>query len=239
VITRLLYPAFVLAAVALSVACGDALACAAAGGGALALRFVRARGWRSPRPGGKGLALANLVTTARLLVVVSLPLLFATLPRAALAGVVVLVLVVDGVDGYLARSRGEVSAFGAEYDMETDALCVMVLSLLLLQSGVGPWVLVAGLWRYVFAAAVVVAPALGDCPPSPIYRWIFTTLMLAFAVALLPLGRLAPAAAALGTVLVSFSFVHSIVRSRAFAGRLGGVTSAARPGGTPSSTDRT
>lgn len=237
-IVRLVYPVGMLAAVALSVACGDARVCAAAGGIALAARFLRARGWRTQPPDAGRLAVANLVTTARLLVVVSLPLLFGSLPRAALAGIVVVVLVVDGVDGYIARARGEASAFGADYDMETDALCVMLLALLLRQGGVGPWVLVAGLWRYAFAAAVAVVPALGDCPPSPIYRWIFTILMLAFAVAFLPLGPLGSAAAAVGTALVSFSFVHSIARSRAFAGRLGGVTSAARPGGTTSSTDR-
>ena len=37
-------------------------------------------------------------------------------------------LILDGVDGRVARARGEVSAFGARFDMETDALLLLCLS---------------------------------------------------------------------------------------------------------------
>lgn len=60
----------------------------------------------------------------------------------------------DFVDGRLARATGLASAFGARFDMETDAALVMVLALLAWQSGhVGPWVLASGLLRYAFVAA--------------------------------------------------------------------------------------
>jgi len=60
----------------------------------------------------------------------------------------------DFVDGRLARASGLASAFGARFDMETDAALVMVLALLAWQSGhVGPWVLASGLLRYAFVAA--------------------------------------------------------------------------------------
>ena len=231
-IARVAYPAWMLLAVAPSLALGEPRICAAAGALGLGQRFARARGWRTAS--GK-VASANLVTTARLAVVVALPALAAHAPRAATGFVVFALLCADGLDGYLARTRGEASRFGADYDMETDALCVMVVALLLHRGGLGAWVLVAGLWRYGFAAAEALVPALGDCPPSPIYRWIFTALMIALALAWLPIGPLAAAAAAAGTALVSFSFLHSIARSRAFAG----VTGAARRAGTPSSSDRT
>ena len=130
---------------------------------------------------------------------------------------VVLLLCLDGVDGYAARTRGEVSAFGAALDLETDALTVMVLALMVHHEGAaGGWVLVAGLWRYVFASAVAKVPALGDAPPSPVYRWIFCLLMLALAGAFLPWPTPARISAAAGTVMVSLSFLHSIARSRAF-----------------------
>jgi phosphatidylglycerophosphate synthase len=229
VIRRAAYPLWMIAAVAFAVARHDPAWCAAAGGGALGIRFARARGWRTAASGR--LALANLVTTMRLGVVVAMPSLGSTMSRVALAGVVVALLLVDGLDGYLARSRGEASEFGAAYDMETDALAIMLLSLLLYHKGLaGGWVLAAGLWRYAYAAAVAMWPALGDCPPSPIYRWIFTALMVSLAVAFLPLGSAAGAAAAVGTGLVSFSFLHSIFRSRA-------VTGAARPSGSRASSD--
>ena len=38
--------------------------------------------------------------------------------------------VLDGTDGWLARRSGVVSAFGARFDMETDALLIMVLALI-------------------------------------------------------------------------------------------------------------
>jgi hypothetical protein len=44
------------------------------------------------------------------------------------AAVAILALTLDGVDGWLARLRGTQSRFGARFDMETDALLVLVLS---------------------------------------------------------------------------------------------------------------
>lgn len=65
--------------------------------------------------------------------------------------------VLDAVDGPIARRRGEASAFGARFDMETDALLIAVLSVLVLQLGqAGAWVLAAGAMRYAFVAAAAV-----------------------------------------------------------------------------------
>lgn len=60
----------------------------------------------------------------------------------------------DGADGWLARRTRMVSEFGARFDMETDALLIMVLSALVWQHGkAGVWVLLCGLMRYAFVAA--------------------------------------------------------------------------------------
>jgi phosphatidylglycerophosphate synthase len=65
-----------------------------------------------------------------------------------------LAVVLDGVDGALARGRAETSAFGARFDMETDALLILVLAALVWQHGkAGAWVLLAGVLRYAFVAA--------------------------------------------------------------------------------------
>jgi phosphatidylglycerophosphate synthase len=69
-------------------------------------------------------------------------------------GVVAVVAVLDGADGWLARRTGLASAFGARFDMETDAALIFVLSLLVWQHGkAGSWVLMCGLMRYLFVAA--------------------------------------------------------------------------------------
>jgi phosphatidylglycerophosphate synthase len=65
----------------------------------------------------------------------------------------------DGVDGWLARRTGLASAFGARFDMETDALLILVLSMLVWQHGkAGAWVLACGLMRYGLVAAGWVVP---------------------------------------------------------------------------------
>ena len=69
-------------------------------------------------------------------------------------------LILDGVDGAVARRRGEASAFGARFDMETDAALLMSLSLAVPLLGIaGWWVLAIGLMRYGYVAASWIGPA--------------------------------------------------------------------------------
>lgn len=76
--------------------------------------------------------------------------LFAWLLVAAVA----VVLVLDGADGYLARRFEQESEFGARFDMEIDALLILVLSVAALILGkAGSWVLLIGIMRYGFALA--------------------------------------------------------------------------------------
>ncbi len=65
----------------------------------------------------------------------------------------------DGVDGWLARRTHMMSAFGARFDMEIDALLIQVLAILAWWHGkAGAWVLLSGLLRYLFVAAGWVWP---------------------------------------------------------------------------------
>lgn len=77
-------------------------------------------------------------------------------------------LALDGVDGWLARRRGEESAFGSLLDHETDALFLLVLSVLVHQTDkVGPWIITAGLLHYLYLTARAIYPRLGaDMPPT-------------------------------------------------------------------------
>jgi phosphatidylglycerophosphate synthase len=77
-------------------------------------------------------------------------------------------LLLDAVDGRIARLTGTVSPFGARFDMEVDASLILVLSVAAVQS-VGPWVLVIGAARYLLLIATVAAPWLND--PIPASRW--------------------------------------------------------------------
>jgi phosphatidylglycerophosphate synthase len=84
------------------------------------------------------------------------------------AGLAALALAADGIDGWLARRHGPATAFGARFDMEVDALMLLVLSVLAFGLGkAGAWVLMIGLMRYGFVVAGHVWPVLnGPLPPS-------------------------------------------------------------------------
>ena len=61
-------------------------------------------------------------------------------------------LVLDAVDGRVARRTGTASAFGARLDGEADAFLMLVLSVYVARSA-GTWVLAMGAVRYLFAIA--------------------------------------------------------------------------------------
>ncbi len=94
-----------------------------------------------------------------------------------------LCLTLDGLDGRVARARGEASAFGARFDVETDAAMLVVLSLAVAALGIaGWWVLAIGGMRYGYVATSLVVPALRT--PLP-YRYSGKVVAVIQAVALL------------------------------------------------------
>lgn len=88
------------------------------------------------------------------------------MPAWALSVIAVTALVLDGVDGWLARRQGLCSPYGARFDMEMDTVAILYLCLLLWLSGeVGGWVLLAGLLRPLFVVAGRVWPWLDNPLP--------------------------------------------------------------------------
>ncbi|UJW77415.1 CDP-alcohol phosphatidyltransferase family protein [Rhizobium sp. SL42] len=78
-----------------------------------------------------------------------------------LVGVVLVALAMDGIDGYLARRFGHTSEFGARFDMEVDALLILILSVAAaVLDKAGVWVVLIGLMRYGFVAAQLFMPGL-------------------------------------------------------------------------------
>ncbi|HBG30717.1 CDP-alcohol phosphatidyltransferase family protein [Candidatus Macondimonas diazotrophica] len=83
-------------------------------------------------------------------------------------------LLADGLDGTIARRQGTASPFGARFDLEVDALFVLVAGLLLLRTGqVGAWVLISGLLRYGYLLAGRWQPALSRALPPSRRRAVF------------------------------------------------------------------
>ncbi len=86
----------------------------------------------------------------------------------AFAGLAAGAIVIDGLDGLIARRIGPATAFGARFDMEVDALMLAALSLVAFALGkAGVFVLAIGLMRYAFVGAAHLWPWLaGDLAPS-------------------------------------------------------------------------
>ena len=121
----------------------------------------------------------------------------------------------DGVDGWIARRTRTASVFGARFDMETDALLILVLSALVWRAGkAGAWVVASGLMRYAFVAAATVWPWLHEpLEPSRRRQAVCVVQIAALLLALLPAvgapaaGRIAAAALA----VLAWSFLVDIL----------------------------
>ncbi|WP_225839981.1 CDP-alcohol phosphatidyltransferase family protein [Streptomyces sp. NK08204] len=87
-------------------------------------------------------------------------------PVTVLVALTAVALLLDGVDGKVARRTGTSTALGARFDMEVDAFLILVLSVYV-SMRLGAWVLLIGGMRYAFVAAARVAPWLNaPLPPS-------------------------------------------------------------------------
>jgi phosphatidylglycerophosphate synthase len=130
--------------------------------------------------------------------------------------VAVLVAVLDGFDGRLARSSGLASSYGARFDMETDSALVLALSILAWQHGkAGIWVLGIGLMRYAFAAAGWLLPWLtGPLSPTMRGKTVAVIQMGALSFVLAPFVpmQLSAAVAALSLATLVWSFAVDIGR---------------------------
>src|SRR5215472_9435719 len=130
----------------------------------------------------------------------------------ALAGAA---LLLDGTDGWAARRQGLASAFGARFDMETDAFAIAVLAVTAVKAGAVPcWVLAIGAMRYLYVGAGWFFPLLRRPPPASAFA-DRRRKTIAVLQSLALLGSLAPAtpstwaagtcAVALGLLIYSFS----------------------------------
>jgi phosphatidylglycerophosphate synthase len=119
-------------------------------------------------------------------------------------------LLLDAVDGWVARRNNMTSGFGVRFDMEADGLFLLGLTLILIVAGiVGAWVLASSLTYYLFRLAGHVWPML----TAPLFRsWrrkaIFGTqaaLLIAAIAPALP-SWIAQLCCLTGVMLLLYSF---------------------------------
>ncbi|MFG3659520.1 CDP-alcohol phosphatidyltransferase family protein [Streptomyces sp. NPDC047706] len=165
------------------------------------------------RSGLRSFGPANRVTLGRATLVGGVTALVADSfesapPVTLLVALTAVALILDGVDGKVARRTGTSSALGARFDMEVDAFLILVLSVYVSMS-LGPWVLLIGGMRYGFVAAARFLPWLNaPLPPSTARKAVAAAqgvFLLVAGADLLPLvGNAAVAGLALGLLVWSF-----------------------------------
>jgi phosphatidylglycerophosphate synthase len=122
------------------------------------------RGWSAARLGP-----ADRVTLTRAALVGCVTALTAdsfsrAVPVTVFVAITTAALVLDAVDGFVARRTRTASGFGARFDMEVDAFLIAVLSVYVAPA-VGAWVLTIGMMRYAYVAASWVLPWMRKSPP--------------------------------------------------------------------------
>lgn len=168
---------------------------------------------------------ANCVTLARATLVGGVTALVADSftsrpPVTVLVALTTVALILDAVDGQVARRTGTASPLGARFDMEVDAFLILVLSVYV-ATALGPWVLLIGAMRYVFVAAAWALPWLNAPLPPSVARK--TVAALQGIVLLVAAAGFLPHWAAFAAVLSSLALLSwSFTRDSRWLWRSGG-----------------
>src|SRR5262249_17423744 len=125
--------------------------------------------WRTERLGP-----ADRVTLARATLAVGVAALVADsfaepVPVALLVSLASVALILDAVDGQIARRTRTSSELGRHLDAEVDSFLILVLSVYVARSA-GAWVLAIGLARYAFLAGGFLMPWLRAPLPPRYWR---------------------------------------------------------------------
>lgn len=163
---------------------------------------------------GNRVTLGRLALVMLLAAVLPQPLQYAEALAWALVVAATTAALLDAADGPLARRSGLASPFGARFDMETDALLILVLCALLIKfDKAGTWVLASGAMRYAFVAAALRWSWLAaPLPPSRRRQTVCVLQIVALIVGLGPIVSTAvsSALAAAALLLLAGSFAVDI-----------------------------
>ena len=152
---------------------------------------------------------ANAVTATRSMLVGVVTALTVTsftqqVPPAAVVALTVPALLLDAVDGWVARRTSDESALGARFDMEVDAFLLLILGAFVAPT-LGWWVLAIGLMRYAYVAIGWVVPWMRATVPPRYWRKVVTAVC---GIALtLGASGLAPRPFALAAVAVALALL--------------------------------
>ena len=160
-----------------------------------------------------GLGYANLVTIGRLLFLLALGIFHQYLADWLLFAGFLLIVILDGFDGKLARKHNQTSEEGERLDAETDAQFVLILSWILYDTQVvGWWILIPGGLRYIYHLLFFYLPP-NDSPPKKVRATIAVVFFLSLTLAFLLPGHLSRPLLIGSSILIFASFGLTLIRS--------------------------
>jgi phosphatidylglycerophosphate synthase len=160
---------------------------------------------------------AGWVTLARASLAVGVAALVASsferhAPVAMLVSLAALALILDAIDGKVARRTRTAATLGAHFDAEVDAFLILVLSIYVARSA-GAWVLAIGAARYAFLAAAWPLPWMRrPLPPRYWRKFVAATQGVVLTVAaadVLP-GAVNRGALVVALALLAESFIRDV-----------------------------
>ena len=119
---------------------------------------------------------ANWVTLLRLIIILTIMTTSEITLLSAQIGFII-ALILDGVDGYIARRTKSESLEGTRFDMEVDAFFVLAITLFIWSSlGYPIWIISLGLFRYAYVI-LLYGLRLPERPEPPSYFKKTTTVI--------------------------------------------------------------
>lgn len=165
------------------------------------------------KPGPADLVTLFRATLACAVAGLAVDALVADPDRVLLVSLAAASLVLDAVDGPVARLTGTISAFGGKFDGEADAFLMLVLSVYVAASA-GLWVLAIGGMRYAFWLAGVFLPWMRARLPYRYWRKVVTAaagITLAVAAAGIVPAWLSGGALLLVLAVLAESFARDVL----------------------------
>jgi phosphatidylglycerophosphate synthase len=157
---------------------------------------------------------ANAITSLRLVAVLILAAVGMEIMDSVIILSIVILILLDSLDGVLARKKHTESEFGAFLDKEIDAFFMLVLCLLLvLKSYSASWILIIGFLRYFFVILVYfLSTDTKREKKTSRARHIFTLVMIILLVLFLPVQVIRVPLACMAILLLLFSFGRDLFK---------------------------
>lgn len=157
---------------------------------------------------------ANWVSIIRLVTIIIVFIFYESIDEQVLFYIFLVAILLDGLDGFLARKFGHVSQFGGVLDMETDALLVLILSWIHVDmQSIGWWLLIPGGFRYIYGLLFswFEQNPMVDFPPKIVRATIAVIFFFSLLTPFVLSQELSTLILSIASVLIILSFSLSII----------------------------